>query len=212
MKNLYLPQEIFDGKEYILPELPYGYDELEPSIDEKTVRIHHDKHHASYVKGANNAMMKLMEIAEGKGEESLSGYWAQQLSFHTSGHILHSILWNNMTPEKGTKPSKELQKALKDSFGSYDNFISLFKATASAVQGSGWAMLGYESAGECLCVCAVEKHQDMHCQGVTPLLVLDVWEHAYYLKHQNDRAGHIKDFIEIINWEDVSKRLETAQG
>lgn len=212
MKNIYLPQEIFNGKEFVLPPLPYAYDALEPYVDEATVRLHHDKHHAAYVAGANAALAKLKEIAEGTGDASLTTHWVRQLSFHKSGHVLHSILWNNMTPAPQGAPSGKLAEKLTASFGGVDNFIRLFKAASTGVEGSGWGILGYDPASGALSVLGVEKHQNLTTPGLIPLLVLDVWEHAYYLKHQNNRAGHVEDFMKIVNWDDVAKRLETACG
>lgn len=210
--GLYFPQEIFNGKEYVLPPLPYGYADLEPYIDEATVRFHHDKHHAAYVAGANAALAKLKEIAEGTTDTALTTHWVRQLSFHESGHILHSILWNNMATAPTDGPKGDLAVALDASFGSYENFVRLFKAAATGVEGSGWGVLGYDSSTGQLRVIGIEKHQNLTATALVPLLVLDVWEHAYYLKHQNNRAGHVEDYMKIVNWCDVSKRLEVAQG
>lgn len=210
MKNLYFPQEIYNGSEYVLPELPYAYDALEPYVDEATVRLHHDKHHAAYVAGANAALAKLKEIAEGTGDAALTTHWVRQLSFHESGHILHSILWNNMTPDPQGPPTGKLAEAINESFGSLDNCIKLLKAASTGVEGSGWGILGYDSSTGKLRVLGFEKHQNLTAPGLIPILVLDVWEHAYYLKHQNNRAGHVDDYIQIINWDDVAKRLAKA--
>lgn len=210
MKKLYIPQEIFNGSEYILPALPYAYDALEPHIDEATVRLHHDKHHAAYVAGANAASAKIKEIADG-GDPALMTHWVRQLSFHVSGHVLHSILWNNMTPsDTPTKPCSKLQAHIDQSFGSLEATLKVLKATAVGVEGSGWAILGYDTSTGLLRILGIEKHQNLTTSGLVPLLVVDVWEHAYYLKHQNNRAGHVDDYLSIINWDDVSARLKAA--
>lgn len=215
MSGLYFPQDIIKDGTYVLPELPYAYNALEPHIDEATVRLHHDKHHAAYVAGANVAMTKLAAIADGSGDATLTTHWVRQLAFHESGHILHSILWNNMTPPScdcsKTGPKGPLKDAIDASFGSLDNFLRLFKAAATGVEGSGWGILGYDSSSQSLKVIGVEKHQNLTTTGFIPLLVLDVWEHAYYLKHQNNRAGHVEDFIKVINWCDVARRFEVAE-
>lgn len=212
MNGLYLPQEIFNGKEYVLPALPYAYDALEPYVDEATVRLHHDKHHAAYVAGANAALAKLKDIAEGTGDATLTTHWVRQLSFHESGHLLHSILWNNMTPNAEGAPKGELAAAIDKAFGSFENFVRVFKAAATGVEASGWGVLAYDSSVNSLRVLGVEKHQNLTATAAVPLLVLDVWEHAYYLKHQNNRAAHVEDFMKVVNWADVAKRLEVASG
>lgn len=209
---MYFPQEVHNGTEYVLPPLPYAYDALEPYIDEATVRLHHDKHHAAYVAGANAAIAKLKAIAEGAGDAALATHWVRQLSFHASGHLMHAIYWNNMTPKPQGAPSGELAEALNKAYGSYENFLKLFKAAAVGVEGSGWGVLAYDSASDSLQVTGVEKHQNLTVTGVTPLLVLDVWEHSYYLKHQNNRAAYVDDFVKVINWDDVAKRWETARA
>ena len=212
MSGLYFPQEIIKDGVYVLPELPYGYDALEPFIDEATLRLHHDKHHAAYVAGANAALAKLAAIAEGKEDITLSTHWVRQLAFHESGHILHSILWNNMTPNPKGAPEGDLLELINKSFGSYENFVRLYKAVATGVEGSGWGILGYDSSSKALRVLGIEKHQNLTTSGLIPLLVLDVWEHAYYLKHQNNRAGHVEDFLKVVNWDDVATRLEKTRG
>ena len=195
---------------YILPPLPYAYDALEPYIDESTMRLHHDKHHAAYVKGANEASRNLREIAEGKRDVSETTHWVRQLAFHGSGHTMHSIFWKNMTPTPKAAPEGSLATAIKDSFGSYDNFVKLFKAASVGVEGSGWGVLGYEPLSKKLVVLGVEKHQNLSVMGIVPLLVCDVWEHAYYLKHQNNRAAYVDAFLHVVNWQDVEQRYDNA--
>lgn len=198
-----------DGK-FVLPPLPYDYAALESAIDEATMKLHHDIHHAAYVKGANAALEGLAAIAAGAGEASLTGHWENELAFHGSGHTLHTIFWNNMKPKGGGVFSEGLAAAIKADFGGQAQFEKLFAATAAGVQGSGWAILGRHSLSGRLLILGVEKHQNQTLQGITPLLVLDVWEHAYYLKYQNKRADYVKAFMTVINDEDVSARFAKA--
>jgi superoxide dismutase, Fe-Mn family len=192
--------------EFTLPELPYAYDALEPYYDEQTVSIHHDKHHAGYVKGLNNAMAKLKEARE-TGDFSLIKHWEKEMAFHGAGHWFHTMFWENM--RKGREDNKaegELLNVLENSFGSWDKFLAQFKAATTAVEGSGWGVLAKDHKGG-LHIFAVENHQKIWVPGLTPILVCDVWEHAYYLKYQNKRAEWINNFIKLINWDDVAKRL-----
>jgi Fe-Mn family superoxide dismutase len=197
-----------DGK-FVLPPLPYDYAALEPAIDAQTMKLHHDIHHAAYVKGGNTALEALAAIAAGTGDAALTGHWNNELAFHGSGHALHTLFWNNMKP-KGSAPTGDLAEALKKDFGSKEAFEKLFSATAAAVQGSGWAILGYDCISKRLQVIQAEKHQNQTLQSITPLLVLDVWEHAYYLKYQNKRADYIKAFLTVVNYEDVGARYAKA--
>ena len=199
-----------DGK-FVLPPLPYDYAALEPAIDEQTMRLHHDIHHAAYVKGANIALEALAAIATGTGDATLTGHWDNELAFHGSGHALHTMFWNNMRPKGGPAPaSGPLSDAIKADFGGHEALEKLFAATAAAVQGSGWAILGYDALSKRLQVIQAEKHQNQTLQSITPLLVLDVWEHAYYLKYQNKRADYIKAFMTVVNHDDVAARYAKA--
>jgi Fe-Mn family superoxide dismutase len=189
-----------DGK-YVLPPLPYDYAALEPAIDAQTMKLHHDIHHAAYVKGANVALEALAALAAGSGDASLIAPW--------NGHALHTMFWNNMRP-KGSKPAGPLVDAIKAGFGSQEAFEKLFTATAGAVQGSGWGILGYDALSGRLQVISAEKHQNLTLQSITPILAVDVWEHAYYLKYQNKRADYVKAFMTIINYDDVSARYAKA--
>ena len=197
-----------DGK-FILPPLPYDYNALEPAIDEATMKLHHDIHHAAYVKGANAALEALAAIAAGTGDVALTGHWNNELAFHGSGHALHVLFWNNMK-KGGSAPAGALAAAIKDSFGGQAQFEKLFAATATAVQGSGWAILGYDAVSRRLQVIGAEKHQNQSLQSITPILAIDVWEHAYYLKYQNKRADYIKAFLTVVNYDDVAARLAKA--
>jgi Fe-Mn family superoxide dismutase len=195
---------------YTLPELPYAYDALEPYYDQQTVRIHHDMHHKAYVDGLNNALAKLAE-ARDKGDYALIKHWEKELAFQGSGHVLHTLFWENMTPKSSGTPSGALLEQIEKDFSSFDAFQKQFSAAAGAVEGSGWAVLGWQPQLGQLLITQVEKHQDLTVWGIVPLLILDVWEHAYYLKYQNRRAEWIKAWWNIVNWEIVEKRFESAR-
>ena len=196
-----------------LPDLPYGYDALEPYIDEQTMRLHHDIHHAGYVKGLNTAEAKLEE-ARAAGDYALIKHWSREAAFHGSGHLLHSIFWPNMISASEAKaaPTGALAEAIDRSFGSFEAFKAQFIAASNAVEGSGWGILAYRPADDSLVILTAEKHQNLTQWGVSPLLVLDVWEHAYYLKYQNRRGEYVSNFFSIINWSDVSARFEKARS
>jgi len=194
-----------------LPELPYAYNALEPYYDEQTVRLHHDIHHAGYVKGLNAAQEKLAAMLQSGDYAAIKAVCAE-LAFHGSGHILHSMFWTNMKPGGGGAPSGELAEAIAKQAGSFDTFKALFLAATNAVAGSGWGVLAYRSSDDSLVVLQAEKHENLTQWGVMPILALDVWEHAYYLKYQNKRPEWTKAFMEhLVNWDDVAKRLAAAR-
>lgn len=195
---------------YELPPLPYAYDALEPYYDEPTVRLHHDKHHAGYVAGLNKAEEQLA-AARAAGDYALIKHWERELAFHGSGHILHTLFWENMTPQGGGQPSGELATQIAQDFGSFDAFKAQFTAAANAVEGSGWCLLGWAPTFGKLVVLQIEKHQDLSVWGVVPLLIVDVWEHAYYLKYQNRRADWLSNWWNIVNWADVARRFAGAR-
>lgn len=189
-----------------LPPLPYDYNALEPHIDEQTMRLHHDKHHLAYVNGLNNAETKLAE-ARKSGDFALVKHWEREAAFHGAGHFLHCIFWENMSPKGGGQPNGELIDAINRRFGSYDSFIAQFKAAGTAVEGSGWVLLVKNIMTGDLDILTAEKHQDLSQWVTMPILACDVWEHAYYLKYQNNRASYVEAFTKVINWDDVSKRF-----
>ena len=196
-----------------LPPQPNAYDELEPYIDEQTMRLHHDIHHNGYVAGLNNAEAKLGE-ARSAGDYSLVKHWSREAAFHGSGHLLHSLFWPNMigASEATQAPDGDLGDAIDRDFGSFEAFKAQFIAASIAVEGSGWGILAYRPSDDSLVVLTAEKHQNLTQWGVIPLLVLDVWEHAYYLKYQNRRGEYVKNFFNIINWDDVSARYGKARA
>jgi len=193
-----------------LPPLPYAYDALEPIIDKQTLTVHHDKHHAGYVKGLNEAINKLAE-ARASGDFSLIKHWSKELAFNGSGHILHTLYWSNMSLNGG-EPEGNLLNNINKSFGSVDKFRLQFAAAAKSVEGSGWSVLVYEPFMGSLVILQAEKHQDLTLWGCYPLLVCDVWEHAYYLKYQNNRVEYVDNFMKIINWKEVARRYDIISG
>ena len=192
-----------------LPPLPYAYNALEPFYDEATVRIHHDKHHMAYVNGLNKAEEKLAE-ARSTGDYSTIQHWERQLAFHASGNLLHTMFWENMAPKAGGEPTGPLMDQINKDFGSVDGFRKQFSAVAVAVEGNGWAALGWQPEFNKLYIYAIENHQKQLVPGMQPLLVLDVWEHAYYLKQQNKRADWVEAWWNLVNWPDVARRLASA--
>jgi Fe-Mn family superoxide dismutase len=200
----------FEHGEYRLPPLPYAYNALEPLYDEQTLRIHHDKHHAGYVKGLNNTLQKL-DTARKTNDYSSIQALSRQLAFNASGHVLHTLFWHSMSPDKPPMPAG-LADALTGSFGSVQNAQSQFAAATKAVEGSGWGILVYEPIADQLLILQCEKHQNLTMWNTVPLLVSDVWEHAYYLQYQNNRASWVDNFMKLANWPFAAARLEQAKG
>ncbi|MGO4532222.1 Fe-Mn family superoxide dismutase [Paenibacillus sp. 2TAF8] len=195
---------------HTLPPLPYAYNALEPHIDELTMRIHHDKHHQSYVDGLNVAEKKLAESRK-KNNFELIKHWERELAFNGAGHYLHTIFWTIMNPVGGGKPTGMLAEQIKRDFGSYEAFKNQFTEAANKVEGSGWAMLVWSPRAHRLEILQAEKHQNLSQSDIVPLLPLDVWEHAYYLKHQNERKKYIEDWWNVVYWPAVAERYETAR-
>jgi Fe-Mn family superoxide dismutase len=197
--------------DFELPPLPYDYGALEPYYDEATVRLHHDKHHAGYVNGLNAAMKQVAAMTK-SGDFAGAKAAAKALAFNGSGHMLHSIFWTNMKPGGGGEPTGELADAIKSNFGGFEAFKGLFLATTNAVEGSGWGVLAVCPVTHVLAVLQAEKHENLAVWGLTPILVLDVWEHAYYLKYQNKRPDWTQAFMDhLVNWDDVAKRMTAAR-
>ena len=197
-----------------LQPLPYDYNALEPYIDEQTMHLHHDIHHKGYVDGLNNAEKKLAE-ARAAGDYALVKHWSREEAFHGSGHFMHALFWPNMAPQGrggGGEPKGELAEQIKKDFGSFDAFKKHYSAAAVAVEGGGWAVLAWQPQGKQLVVLQSEKHQQLTQWGVVPLLVCDVWEHAYYLKYQNKRAAYVEAWWNVVNWADVAARFGKARG
>jgi superoxide dismutase, Fe-Mn family len=195
--------------EYTLPDLDWDYGALEPHISGQINELHHSKHHATYVKGANDALAKLEE-ARAKDDQSAILLNEKNLAFNLAGHVNHSLWWKNLSPNGGDKPTGELAAAIDDDFGSFDKFRAQFTAAATTVQGSGWAALGWDSLGQKLLVFQVYDHQTNFPLGIVPLLVLDMWEHAFYLQYKNVKADFAKAFWNVVNWDDVQSRYAAA--
>jgi Fe-Mn family superoxide dismutase len=196
--------------EYTLPDLPYDYAALEPHYSAQILELHHDKHHAAYVQGANTALEKLGQARE-TGTFDTINQLQKNLAFNLSGHVLHSLFWQNMSPDGGDKPEGELASAIDSSFGSFGGFRSQLTEAALNVQGSGWGALTWEPLGQRLIVEQVYDHQSNVGQGAPPLLVLDMWEHAYYLQFKNVKADWVESFWNIVNWPDVASRFSNAR-
>ncbi|MCQ2000843.1 superoxide dismutase [Arthrobacter zhaoxinii] len=196
--------------EYTLPELPYDYAALEPHISARIMELHHDKHHATYVAGANTALAQMAE-ARDKGEFGTIGKLSKDLAFHLGGHTNHSIFWNNMSPDGGDKPEGELAAAIDEFFGSFDGFRGQFNAVANSIQGSGWSILAYEPLGKNLVIEQLYDQQGNVPVGTIPLLMLDMWEHSYYLDYANVKGDYVKAWWNIVNWADVAARFEAAR-
>jgi Fe-Mn family superoxide dismutase len=194
--------------EYTLPKLPYAYDALEPFIDKETVTLHHDKHHAAYVAGFNATLKKLAEARE-KGDYSAVKTLERDLAFHGAGAVLHSLYWEGLCPKAESKEptgGKFLDRVKVD-FGGLDKLKAEMGAAAKTVEGSGWAVLAWDAVGKQLLVTQVENHQKLVVPGYVPLYVIDVWEHAYYLRYQNRRAEYVDGIWNIVNWAAVEKKF-----
>ena len=196
--------------DYTLPELAYDYSALAPSISGQIMELHHSKHHQAYVTGANTALAQLAE-ARDSGDLTYVNKLEKDLSFNLGGHINHSIFWTNLSPNGGDKPVGDLAAAIDDQFGSFDKFVAHFTAVALGVQGSGWAVLAYDALGQKLIIVQFFDQQGNLPAGIVPLLMLDVWEHAYYLDYKNVRAEYVKAFWNIANWANVQERFTAAQ-
>jgi len=196
--------------DYTLPELAYDYSALAPHISASIMELHHSKHHQAYVTGANTALAQLAE-ARDKGDLTYVNKLEKDLSFNLGGHVNHSIFWTNLSPDGGDKPTGDLESAINDEFGSFDKFTAHFTATAMGVQGSGWAVLAWDSIGQRLIIVQFFDQQGNLPAGIVPILMLDVWEHAYYLDYKNVRADYIKAFWNIANWENAQKRFTVAR-
>ncbi len=195
---------------YTLPDLPYDYAALEPHYSAKIVELHHDKHHAAYVKGANDTLEKLANARE-SGDFGTINQLEKNLAFHVSGHILHSLFWTNLSPDGGGKPEGDLAAAIDDGFGSFDAFKSQLTQASTTVQGSGWGALAWEPLGGRLVVEQIYDHQGNVGVGSIPLFVIDAWEHAFYLQYLNDKGAFVDAVWEIANWVDVAQRFGAAR-
>ena len=198
-----------DKKLYSLPELPYAYNALEPFISETQLKIHHDKHHAAYVNAAN-AILEKLDKARQAGTDVDMKATLKELSFQAGGHVLHSLFWRNLAPaaKAGKEPSGALADVLIKEFGSFERFKKEFSAAAASTEGSGWAALAWSDMTGRPLIMQIEKHNVNVYPTFRILMVLDVWEHAYYLDYKNERPKFVEAFWNIVNWDEVNQRLE----
>ena len=197
---------------YELPDLPYDYDALEPHISGEIMQLHRDKHHATYVAGANAALEKLEKAREEGADANEIRALSKNLAFNLGGHTNHSIFWKNLSPNGGGEPTGELAEAINRDFGSFEKFKDHFSAAATGLQSSGWAVLGYDHIAGRLIIEQLTDQQGNVSVDFTPLLMLDMWEHAFYLDYQNVKADYVKAFWNIVNWADVTERFEKARA
>lgn len=195
---------------YSLPNLPYDYGALEPYCEGRVLELHHGKHHAAYVKALNQTLERL---AEARGREDFAAIVGLEkaLAFNLSGHVLHSLFWTNLSPQGGDEPDGELRDAIDRYFGSFANFRRQLSHTTISVQGSGWGALAWDPLGRRLVVEQIHDHQNNVAVGSLPLLVIDAWEHAYYLQYQNRRADYVENIWRVVNWQAVQSRFKRSR-
>jgi len=202
--------KLVDGNgNFIQQILPYSEFFLEPYMDAETLHLHYTFHHGGAVKGANKDLKNIKKSLNTENFEQ-ADLWTRKLAYHFSSHILHTIFWTNLTNKK-IEPKKELLKQIEKDFGSFDKLKLYLAKVSKTVEGSGWGILGYQPYSDSLTLLQCENHQKLTQWGVIPLLVIDVWEHAYYLKHKNKRADFVDVILEIINWDNVAERFATAK-
>jgi len=195
---------------YTLPDLPYDYAALEPYISGQIMQLHHDKHHANYVGGANTALEKL-EAAREADDQGAINLLEKNLAFNLGGHVNHSIFWTNMTPDGQGRPEGELAAAIDEYFGSFEKFQGQFGAAALGLQGSGWGVLAFDTVAQRLVTFQLFDQQGNVPVATVPLLMLDMWEHAFYLDYKNVKADYVKAWWNVVNWADVAARFERAR-
>ena len=196
--------------QHALPPLPYSYEALEPYINREIMKLHHTVHHQTYVDGLNKAETKMKEARE-QDDYDLLKHWEREAAFHGSGHYLHTIFWYNMKPNGGGEPTGELLDFIKRDFGSFALFKKEFTEAAKKVEGVGWAILVWSNRAHRLEILQSERHMILTQWDTIPLLVLDVWEHAYYLQYKTDRPAYVNNWWNLVNWADVSQRFEQAR-
>ena len=197
--------------EYVLPDLPYDYAALEPAISGEIMQLHHDKHHATYVAGANQAVEKLAAASE-SGDVASINLIARNLAFNLGGHVNHSIFWQNLSPDGGDKPVGETAALIDEFFGGFDKFQAIWSANAAGIQGSGWSILAWDTLGNRPILAQLYDQQAQLPATQIPILMLDMWEHAFYLQYKNVKPDYIKAWWTVINWADVEARLKNAKA
>ncbi len=196
---------------YTLPDLDYDYGALAPHISPEIMELHHTKHHAAYVAGANTALDKMAEARE-KGDFASIPKLEKDLAFHLGGHVNHSVFWKNMSPDGGGRPDGEVAAAIDEFFGSFAGFQGQFEAAANSLQGSGWALLVWDPMGQRLNINQLYDQQNSVPVGQLPVLQLDMWEHAFYLQYKNVKGDYVKAWWNVVNWTDVATRLAKARA
>ena len=196
--------------EYTLPELSYDYGALDPHIAGAIMELHHSKHHAAYVAGANTALEQLAQARETESFGPIAGI-ERALAFNLGGHINHSIFWTNLSPEGGDKPVGDLAAAIDNDFGSFDKFAAHFTNNAMTIFGSGWSILAWDTLGKKLVIVQLYDQQGNVPVTLIPLLMLDMWEHAFYLQYKNVKADYVKAFWNVVNWANVGARFDAAK-
>ena len=195
-------------RNFIHQPLPYNTDYLEPFMDAETLHLHHTFHHGGAVKGANKDIEMIKSVMN-SGDFTLVDYWTKKLSFHLSSHILHSIFWTNLANKK-SQPTGDLLKRIEKDFGSTNKMQEMIAKISKSIEGSGWGILAYQPFSDNLVVLQCENHHKLTVWGAVPLLVIDVWEHAYYLKYKNKRGDFVDALMNIINWDNVAQRYDIA--
>ncbi|MFC2376100.1 MAG: superoxide dismutase [Corynebacterium matruchotii] len=198
------------AKKYVLPELPYAYDALEPHISAEIMELHHSKHHQNYVNGANAALEKLEAARKDGSIAAVVTALSKDLAFNLGGHTNHSLFWENLGPNGGGKPTGALAAAIDTDFGSFEEFQKHFAAAALGLQGSGWAVLAYDKIGERLVIEQMTDQQGNLSIDLVPLLLLDMWEHAFYLQYKNVKADYVAAVWNVFNWDEVAARYAAA--
>jgi superoxide dismutase, Fe-Mn family len=196
---------------YTLPDLDYDFGALEPHVSADIMQLHHGKHHKAYVDNANATLDKLAAARE-KADFAAIAALERALAFNVSGHVMHSIFWKNMTPKGGGRPAGELAQAIDAHFGSFEAFQKQLSESAATIMGSGWAALSWEPLSQKLQVNQIYDHQSNYNVGSMPIMVIDGWEHAWYLQYKNVKAEFFKALWNIWNWDDISKRYAAAKG
>ena len=197
---------------YELPELPYAYDALEPHISAEIMTLHHDKHHATYGAGANAALEALEAERNGEANPDRLRALSKNLAFNLGGHTNHSIFWKNMAPNAGGTPTGQIAEAIDRDFGSFEAFKKQFSGVATGLQGSGWAVLGYDHIAGRLIIQQLTDQQGNVSVDFTPVLMLDMWEHAFYLQYKNVKADYVQAWWNVVNWDDVNERYAKASA
>jgi Fe-Mn family superoxide dismutase len=195
---------------YILPDLEYDFGALEPHISGQIMQLHHDKHHAAYVKKANETLEKIDE-ARDKSDFTRIGGLEKALAFNLSGHVLHSLFWRNLMPKGGGRPKGELASAISRDFGTFEGFQKQITEVAGTIMGSGWGALVYEPMAGRLLTSQIYDHQSNLAQAGVPLLVIDAWEHAYYLQYKTEKTKFFEAVWNLWNWDDVALRYDAAR-